>query len=138
MNKLFSFLLIALLGAAIYSCADSKAGEIEQITIDQMNEALKSDSIQLIDVRTTDEYIESHLENSHNICVTDDDFESKAASLDRDKPVYVYCKKGGRSAKAAQILRDMGFKKIYDMKGGILLWEEAGHDTAKGQPSSTL
>ena len=98
-----------------------------------MSEALEDTSIQLLDVRTGEEYLTGHLKNSHNICVTDDDFVEKAASLDRDKPVYVYCKKGGRSARAAEILKEMGFKKIYDPEGGIVLWEESGQDTEKEQ-----
>ena len=117
----------------VESCTESKAGEIEQITVDQMSEAIKDSSIQLIDVRTSNEFLEGHLENSHNICVTDDDFQQQAEALDREKPVYVYCKKGGRSAKAAEILKGMVFKKIYDLQGGIVLWEEAGHGTEKDQ-----
>ncbi|MEP2936987.1 MAG: rhodanese-like domain-containing protein [Gilvibacter sp.] len=138
MKKLISILLIAVTMVAVNACEETKASEIEQITVDQMSEALKNDSIQLLDVRTTDEYIESHLENAHNICVTDNDFKEKAENLNRDEPVYVYCKKGGRSAKAAKILQEMGFTKIYDMTGGILLWEEAGLETkskqSQGQP----
>jgi rhodanese-related sulfurtransferase len=133
MQKLISILIVAVTLVVANACSETKAGEIEQITIAQMNEVLKNDSIQLLDVRTTDEYIESHLANAHNICVTDDDFKEKAAGLNRDEPVYVYCKKGGRSAQAAKILAEMGFKKIYDMKGGILLWEEAGLETEKEQ-----
>ena len=98
-----------------------------------MSEALKDSSIQLVDVRTGQEFLEGHLKNSHNICVTDDDFAEKAATLDKDKPVYVYCKKGGRSARAAEILKEMGFKKIYDLEGGIVLWEESGQETEKKQ-----
>ncbi|NQX78841.1 rhodanese-like domain-containing protein, partial [Gilvibacter sp.] len=41
--------------------------------------------------------------------------------------------KGGRSARAAEILKEMGFKKIYDLEGGIVLWEESGQDTEKEQ-----
>lgn len=138
MKKLISIVVIAVTLVAVNACNQTKASGIEQITVDQMSDALKNDSIQLLDVRTTDEYIESHLENAHNICVTDDDFKEKAANLNRDEPVYVYCKKGGRSAKAAKILQEMGFTKIYDMTGGILLWEEAGLETKskqnQGQP----
>ncbi len=133
MKKLIYFCLIAATFVVVNACSETKAGNIEQITIDQMNDVLKGDSIQLLDVRTTEEYIESHLAKARNICITDDDFKEKAANLNRDEPIYVYCKKGGRSAKAAKILQEMGFKKIYDMTGGILLWEEAGLETEKEQ-----
>lgn len=127
---LLSFFALAI---TVQSCTETKAGEIEQITVEQMSEALKDSSIQLVDVRTEGEYLEGHLKNSHNICVTDDNFKDQVASLDKEKPVYVYCKKGGRSAQAAEILKDMGFKKIYDLKGGILLWEDSGGETEKDQ-----
>ncbi|MDC7998493.1 rhodanese-like domain-containing protein [Gilvibacter sediminis] len=133
MKRAFLFLTLVIALSFVQSCTETKAGEIEQITVEQMSEALKDSSIQLLDVRTGEEFLTGHLKNSHNICVTDDDFEEKAASLDRDKPVYVYCKKGGRSARAAEILKEMGFKKIYDLKGGIVLWEESGQDTEKEQ-----
>lgn len=127
---IFALVLLSLVFTQ-QSCVESKAGEIEQITVEQMSEALKDSSIQLVDVRTSGEYLEGHLKNSHNICVTDDDFEEQVASLDKDKPVYVYCKKGGRSAQAAEKLKEMGFKKIYDLEGGIVLWEESGMKTEK-------
>ena len=133
MKRAFLFLCLVITLSFVQSCTETKAGEIEQITVEQMSEALEDTSIALIVVRTGQEYLTGHLKNSHNICVTDDDFEEKAASLDRDKPVYVYCKNGGRSARAAEILKEMGFKKIYDLEGGIVLWEESGQDTEKEQ-----
>lgn len=133
MKEAFLFLAIVFASSVMNSCTETKAGEIEQITVEQMSEAVEDSNIQLIDVRTGREFLSGHLKHSHNICVTDDDFEEKAASLDRDKPVYVYCKKGGRSAQAAEILKEMGFKKIYDLQGGIVLWEESGQDIEKEQ-----
>ena len=46
--------------------------------------------------------------------------------LDKNEPIYLYCRSGKRSAKAAQILKEMGFKEIYDMEGGFLNWESQG------------
>ena len=80
---------------------------------------LKDPSAQLVDVRTKDEFAVSHLKDAQNICVTDTDFKQKVAHLDKDKPVYVYCKKGGRSAQASKILKALGFTKIFDLQGGI-------------------
>ncbi|MFT7072898.1 rhodanese-like domain-containing protein [Patiriisocius sp. Uisw_017] len=85
---------------------------------------------QLVDVRTDKEFLVSHLKNAQNICVTDTDFKERVASLDKAKPIYVYCNKGGRSAKAAAILKDMGFTKIYDLQGGITEWEKNNLDTS--------
>ena len=92
---------------------------------------LKDPSAQLVDVRTKDEFAVSHLKDAQNICVTDNDFKQKVAFLDRSKPVYVYCKKGGRSAQASKILKQMGFTKIFDLQGGITNWEQQQLSTQK-------
>jgi len=64
-------------------------------------------------------------EKAVNMDVTSDDFESKIATLDKEKPVMVYCKSGGRSAKAASILKENGFKQVYDLDGGMIGWNDA-------------
>ena len=86
-------------------------------------------NVQLLDVRTLEEFGASHLKNAQNICVSNDDFQEKVKALDKNKPVYVYCQKGGRSAMAAKILVDMGFTEVYDLQGGIENWEEKGLET---------
>lgn len=140
--KLFIMKKILLLGAlvlliAFQSCKDyskdvAAKGEIELISPQQVYDAIYSeDTVQLVDVRTPEEYKESHLKGAQNICVTSDDFNEKVKTLDKNKPVYVYCKKGGRSANAAKQLKEMGFTKIYDMDGGILLWEEHKLEVSK-------
>ncbi|WP_158548330.1 rhodanese-like domain-containing protein [Marixanthomonas ophiurae] len=84
---------------------------------------------QLVDVRTTEEFGVSHLKDAQNICVTDADFQEKIKDLDKTKPVYVYCRSGGRSARAAKILEENGFTKVYDLQGGITSWDEQGLET---------
>ena len=118
-------IMLAFQSCKDYSKDTATTGDIELISPQQVYDAVYStDSVQLVDVRTSEEYKISHLKGSQNICVTSSDFNEKVKTLDKNKPVYVYCKKGGRSAKAAKKLKDMGFTKIYDMDGGILLWEE--------------
>ncbi len=119
------------------SCKDASAETsttdgIELISPQQVYDAVHSnESIQLVDVRTKEEFVTSHLKGAQNICVTDANFNEKVKTLDKSKPVYVYCQKGVRSADAAKKLRKMGFTKVYDMEGGILLWEEGKLGTEK-------
>ncbi len=75
---------------------------------------------QLIDVRTPEEYTEGKIENAQNIDFYANDFKSKIEALDKSKPVFVYCRSGGRSAKAANIFKEAGFKEIYDLQGGYM------------------
>ncbi|MDC8004432.1 rhodanese-like domain-containing protein [Aureisphaera galaxeae] len=125
-------LFMALMASFVFlgSCKQANDREIEMVSAMKVYEAVYGEeNLQLVDVRTKDEFDVSHLKNAQNICVTSPDFKEKVASLDKEKPVYVYCKKGGRSAKAASILKDMGFTKVYDLQGGITSWQEEGLET---------
>jgi rhodanese-related sulfurtransferase len=130
MKKLILVMTVALVGIC-FSCNNSNTkGQVQMVSAVQVYEAVYGeDSLQLVDVRTADEYQVSHLKNAQNICVTSTDFKEKVAGLDKEKPVYVYCKKGGRSAKAATILKEMGFTKVYDLQGGLTSWQQEGLET---------
>lgn len=114
-------------------CKDkSTAQEINVITPQEVyNAVFNTEGTQLVDVRTKEEFGEGHIKAAQNICVTDSDFKEKVAKLDKEKPVYVYCRSGKRSARAASILKEMGFKEIYDMDGGFVNWESQGLQSEK-------
>lgn len=98
-----------------------------QISMDEFeNKLSKSRDAQLLDVRTPEEYGEGHLKNADNIDYKSADFKDQIAKLDKNKPVFVYCLSGGRSAAAAIVLRENGFREVYDMKGGYLKWNTSG------------
>lgn len=78
----------------------------------------------LIDVRTPKEFIEDHIENARNINFYDSRFMTKIVSLNKDQPVFIYCRSGARSARAAKKMVKQGFSKIYDLKGGFLAWQK--------------
>ncbi len=77
---------------------------------------------QLVDVRTTGEYGGGHLPKSQNVDFRSADFTEKIQTLDKTKPTFVYCLSGGRSAEAANIMRQNGFTNVYEMGGGYLKW----------------
>jgi thioredoxin 1 len=54
------------------------------------------------------------------------DLKNKMAALDRNKPVYIYCRTGNRSAHASIMLQQLGFKKIVNLKTGITDWQRMG------------
>lgn len=85
----------------------------------------KTSNAQLIDVRTPTEYKDGHLFKSENIDYKSPAFKEQIAKLDKNKPVFVYCLGGVRSAGAAEILHQNGFTEIYDMKGGYMKWTAA-------------
>ena len=80
--------------------------------------------IQLLDVRTPQEYQQGYIEGAVLINFFDSDFVTKVSSrFDKNKPLYIYCAVGGRSNKAAKKLIADGFDSIYDLKGGFTKWK---------------
>ena len=141
MKTLFIYLIALLLtSGSLLSCDQKGKGtrdtasemtraKVSLISPEKLNEELGS--IQLIDVRTPEEFEDGHLENSRNMNYYDDDFKQQLSVLDKNQKVYVYCKKGGRSANAAELLSEMGFTEIYDLEGGIDNWKDKGLKTVK-------
>jgi rhodanese-related sulfurtransferase len=78
----------------------------------------------LLDVRTAEEYGEGHLAQARNVDYKRDDFRQQVGKLDKSKPYFVYCKAGVRSAKAADIMKELGFRQVYTLEGGIDEWED--------------
>jgi len=87
--------------------------------------AISSGNHQLVDVRTAREYKSGRIANAINIDLfRPGHFRMKIHQLDKQKPVYLYCRSGQRSQKAAQKLLQWGFTEVYDLKGGILSWNK--------------
>ena len=95
----------------------------EVVTADAFADYIQGKDIQLLDVRTKKEFDGGHIKGAAHHHIYDKDFKEQLRYLDKEKPVYVYCKSGGRSEEAALELKEMGFKKIYDLKGGISSWK---------------
>ncbi|GHC60455.1 rhodanese-like domain-containing protein [Ulvibacter litoralis] len=134
MKKIF-FLVLVGVSLTFLGCKNKETSSVMKVvTPQEVYDAVynsNDSSAQLVDVRTQEEYGVSHLKDAQNICVTTSDFQEKVKTLDKNKPVYLYCKRGGRSAKAAKILTDLGFTKVYDLQGGITNWEDKGMETEK-------
>ncbi|NOY48095.1 MAG: rhodanese-like domain-containing protein [Chlorobi bacterium] len=97
---------------------------IQLLDVAAFKKGITNPEIQLIDVRTPKEYEGGHIENATLIDYFSSNFKETLLTLDKEKPLYLYCKSGGRSRKAAKILAEMGFKEIYDLKGGYMAWEK--------------
>lgn len=103
---------------------------------DFKDQFLKDSQAVLVDVRTPAEYEKGHITGAININYFAPDFEGKIQILDKEKPIYLYCQSGNRSGKAAAKLKDLGFKHIRDLGGGMIQWranylpEEKSTETA--------
>ena len=123
-TRLFSLLLISFL---FISCQGQTTKPVQTLDVKTYAEKLKNtEKPQLLDVRTPEEFGVEHLENADNVNVNSPDFANKVAKYDKSKPIFVYCKVGGRSAQAADKLVAMGFTEVYNLEGGIMKWTTAG------------
>ena len=84
------------------------------------------DDVVIIDVSTPQEYRDLHLQGAINVNLLSRFFRSRLEIMDKDKTYVVYCKVGGRSKIAQKLMRQLGFRTVYNIVGGTLLWEEEG------------
>lgn len=128
MKRLLYILLFTL---PLVNCQSNTKNE-HLLTPDKFSEALqKLPNIQLIDVRTPNEFNTSHLKGAVNIDYNSGNFSEAIKTLDKNKPVYVYCRSGNRSGKSVSEFKKQGFTQIYDLKGGILNWTQKGLDVTQ-------
>ncbi len=110
---------------AIMACNASngqKKNLVDAPAFAKMVEGADSTGINLVDVRTPEEYKSGHMLHAMNINWNSVYFADHASSLDKSKPTYVYCLAGGRSAEAAKWLRDNGFTQVIELDGGMNAW----------------
>ncbi|MCX6171880.1 MAG: thioredoxin domain-containing protein [Flavobacterium sp.] len=108
------------------SCQGQQSKNIQTVDVKTFAEKLKSNkNPQLLDVRTPEEFNSEHIENATNVNWNSDDFLTKSENYDKSKPIFVYCKVGGRSSQAASKLAELGFREIYNLEGGIMKWNAA-------------
>ena len=118
------------------SCQGQPSKTLQTIDSKTYSEKLKTtENPQLLDVRTPEEFSVEHLENAKNVNWNSSDFLATVEKLDKSKPVFVYCKVGGRSAQAANKLAELGFKEIYNLEGGIMKW--TGNKTSETASKAT-
>jgi rhodanese-related sulfurtransferase len=125
--KRFCLYTWLILSVSIYSCQTASNKNIVLVPVEEFNTFLNDKTIQLIDVRTPKEFEVEHIENAININFFDEDFLKKVNKLNKEKPVYIYCRSGRRSAKSSSVFLKAGFQHIYDLEGGILNWKSEGY-----------
>jgi rhodanese-related sulfurtransferase len=124
MKKLLFFLLVLSSLSCTQTAVQAQSGKLNAAEFESI--LSKDKTVQLVDVRTPEEYAAGHIEGARLIDFYDTDFAARIGKLDKSKPVMVYCAAGGRSASAAEQLNKMGFKKVYDLTGGMRAWRAAG------------
>lgn len=143
MKRISIFGLAALMTLGLASCGNSqsqKAAEAsslgapeasatiaKNVSPDQFQQLIKAKSNGIIlDVRTPQEVAQGAISGHIAMNFYDPNFREQLKTLDKNKPVMVYCKVGGRSGNTMQLLKGMGFKEVYNLSGGIMAWQRQG------------
>ncbi len=124
-------LLFLICVLPLINCKQAVKEQTKNISVKEMQDLIKNKDVQLIDVRTSKEYNEGFIKNARNINFYSPTFNLDIGTLDKQKPIIVYCKTGVRSAKFAKKLSEIGFTEVYDLNGGIVKWK------AQKQPITT-
>lgn len=108
---------------------------IVSVSAHEFDKEIKADSVQLLDVRTPQEYAGGHIDGALNIDVRSDDFRRMVEKeLSKDSTILVCCRSGRRSMDAAEILTKLGYK-VVNLKDGIIGWEKDGLPVTTGEIS---
>ena len=131
----FHSIFLIIISFIVFSCNGQNTKNSKTIDAKAFSEKIATTpNPQILDVRTPEEFSSDHIDRAVNVNWLGDNFVAEAEKLDKTKPVFVYCKSGGRSQSAVQKLEELGFTNIYQLQGGILKWDAAG----LSQPSNKI
>lgn len=142
--KLIPMIGLLFLGACAGDAQQNVGGEtgtdeVAQMTYDDVSVAKFKELMetmpeaQLLDVRTSGECAEGMIDGALAMDIQGADFSRSLESLNKNLPVLVYCKSGGRSGRAMDIMEDLGFTKVFNLNGGITAWREAGESVTTAE-----
>lgn len=121
-TRIIPFVIITLL--ILFGCnAQTERAGFEVLHKEEAQELLtESPDMLLLDVRTPEEFAEGHIEGARNLNFFDSDFREQLDKLDKEEPIFIYCRSGNRSGKAGKIMQELGFEQVYDLEGGYMAW----------------
>ena len=112
---------------ALVAEAPGDSGKVYRLLrASEFNAQMQKESGVLLDVRTPGEYKKGFIAGATLMDIFSDDFDAKLAALDKSKTYYVYCAKGGRSEECSEKMMALGFKRVFDLDGGITGWKDSG------------
>ncbi|HEY1010651.1 MAG TPA: rhodanese-like domain-containing protein, partial [Daejeonella sp.] len=115
---------VMLVCSTLSVLAQERPGQHILVSASKADRILKKRNIQVLDVRTPAEVETGQVPNAKNIDFNSEHFSEQINALPKDRPYFIYCRSGKRSAKAAELMKAMGFKMVYELEGGITAYKE--------------
>lgn len=122
MKYLLSTIVLFLIFNLSACDAQNKKDGIIHHSVDELEGLRAKEKGVLLDVRTPNEIKQGFIEGAQFLDYHSNSFESSISKYSKDETIYIYCRSGNRSNKAAKIFIKHGFTKVYNMKGGIKAW----------------
>lgn len=116
MKRILLLLIAGLLASmGVTACTDPDAGTAtDSFAEEEFLEDHDWSEVQIVDIRTPEEYGEAHLKDAVNIDFYEPTFAQELDQLDKDREILVYCRSGNRTGQTVELLKELGFTKIID------------------------
>jgi thioredoxin 1 len=125
--KNYLFISISIITLLFSSCSNGQSQKYKSnLSATEFSKKIADlPTVTIIDVRSSEEFEGGHIQNAQNFNWNGNDFDKQISTLDKSKPVLVYCLSGGRSSSAAKKMRNDGFKEVYELDGGMMQWRNS-------------
>lgn len=124
--KKLPYILSVILLSILYSC--QKNTVVTPVTYEELTTVIHENNYLLIDVRTPEEFEENAIPGAILIPIENENFIERIETFDKNQPIYLYCRTGNRSSRAADLLVQLGFTQVYNYTGGMEEWQEKNRD----------
>ncbi len=111
--------------SAIFGAKTQTGDGFEVLSPQAFHNAISNTKVQLVDVRTPNEFRSGTIKGAINIDIfQSDQFQKKIENLDKAQAVYIFCRSGSRSRRAARTMLKLGFARVVDLQGGFMAWKK--------------
>ncbi|AKG90678.1 Rhodanese-related sulfurtransferase [Geoglobus ahangari] len=132
--KLFLALMVVA-AALLAGCSSQQSQVFKTISPDEayklIQENANNPDFVIIDIRTPQEYKAGHIPKAINIDYYSPTFKEELNKLDKSKTYLIYCRTGHRTGNTMPIMKELGFQKVYEIRGGITAWASKGYPVVK-------
>lgn len=132
--------ILVVLSVVLISCANNTTSSqvVKHIEAKVFKTSIANEESIILDVRTSQEFKSGHINQATNIDFYGAEFKEKLSLVNKNVPVYVYCRSGNRSGKTAAIMESLGFKEVYNLIGGIGAWTGNNFKVVKNKSVKTV
>lgn len=110
----------------------NEEGRLRSVEVSEFAEGVSTLGVKLIDIRTAEEFAQGRLAGAENIdFYKTESFRTYLENLDKNAKYMIYCRSGNRSGQAIQIMEEMGFRDVRELRGGLIAWQNAGKQVCK-------